>query len=80
MKVMRTSLRTNEDKLSVTFVPHGILINGKPSRPKVESSVRIGQVSLAVESQKRVASWCSLSPAQLRGQRVSSTSQFVEML
>ena len=37
----------------MTFVPHGILINGKPSRPKVESPVRIGRVSLAVETQKR---------------------------
>jgi len=52
-KVMRNSLRANQDNPSVTFVPHGILINGKPSRPKVESPVRIGRVSLAVETQKR---------------------------
>jgi len=33
-------------------VPHGILIDGKPSQPKVESPVKIATVSLTVEMQK----------------------------
>jgi len=37
---------------TITFVPHGILIDGKPSQPKVESPVKIATVSLTVEMQK----------------------------
>lgn len=37
---------------SLTFVPHGILINGKPSRPEVKAPVRIGKVALAVGTEE----------------------------
>jgi len=39
---------TKEPKMTLTFVPHGILIDGKPSRPKVLAPARIGSVSLIV--------------------------------
>ena len=34
--------------LSLTFVPHGPLIDGKPSQPKVRAEVNIGSVSIAI--------------------------------
>jgi hypothetical protein len=37
----------------LTFVPHGILIDGKPSRPKVNSPVRVGSVSIGIGSSKQ---------------------------
>jgi len=40
-------LRANPDQLRVLFVPTGPLIDGKPSRPKVEAPVRIGATNLA---------------------------------
>jgi tyrosinase-like protein/polyphenol oxidase-like protein len=48
-RALQSALKTNEERLSVTFVPVGILINGKPSRPEVKSAVRIGKASLMVE-------------------------------
>lgn len=50
--IMR-ALKANEDKVQITFVPQGILVDGKPTQPKVESSVHIGEASLSVETQKR---------------------------
>lgn len=41
------------ERVVITFVPAGILVNGKPSRPKAQSQVRIGSVSLSVEVEKR---------------------------
>ncbi len=41
----------NQESVQVTLVPSGVLINGKPTRPKVETPVRIGRVRLAVETQ-----------------------------
>jgi hypothetical protein len=37
----------------VTFIAHGPLINGRLSTPKVESPVRIRNLTLSVETQKR---------------------------
>jgi tyrosinase len=34
--------------LSLTFVPHGPLIDGKPSHPKVRATVNVGSVSIAI--------------------------------
>lgn len=47
-QAVATALRSNQDQLRVLFVPTGPLIDGKPSRPKVESPVRIGAINLAV--------------------------------
>ena len=52
-RAIRASLKENQERLQVTFVPQGILMDGKPSRPKVESPVRIGRASLTVEKEKR---------------------------
>jgi len=48
-RAMGASLRKNEERVSITFVAHGILVDGKPSRPKVESPVHIGAVNITVE-------------------------------
>jgi Common central domain of tyrosinase/Polyphenol oxidase middle domain len=52
-RAMQAALRANEDKVPVTFVAHGVLIDGKLSTPKVEAPARITNVSLSVETQKR---------------------------
>jgi hypothetical protein len=44
--------KANQERWTLTFVPRGILIDGKPSQPKVESPVKIASASLAVERQK----------------------------
>lgn len=52
-RALMTALRKKDDNLQVTIVPHGVLINGKPTRPKVESPASISQVSLTTETEKR---------------------------
>ena len=42
------ALRGNQEQLRLTFVPSGPLIDGKPSRPRVEAPVRIGAVNISV--------------------------------
>lgn len=51
-RAMLAALNSNEERVQVTFVPHGILIDGKPSRPKLDSTARIGRASLIVETEK----------------------------
>jgi Common central domain of tyrosinase/Polyphenol oxidase middle domain len=46
------ALRMNQGQLRLVFVPSGPLINGKPSRPKVEAPVRIGTINLSIGSEK----------------------------
>ena len=48
------ALRGNQEQLRLTFVPSGPLIDGKPSRPKVEAPVRIGAVNISVGREKPV--------------------------
>jgi hypothetical protein len=52
-RALPAALKTNADKLEITIVPSGILINGKRSQPKVASKVRIGRVSIAIETQQK---------------------------
>jgi hypothetical protein len=52
-KAIPAAFRNNASKLEVRFVPSGILINGKPSQPNVTSKVRIGRISLAIETRQR---------------------------
>jgi hypothetical protein len=52
-KALPNLLRSNRDKLDVTFVPSGPLIDGKPSRPKVQAKVRIGSLSVSVEQRTK---------------------------
>ena len=52
-RAIATSLKAKESPLQMTFVPHGLLVDGKPTRPAVESPVHIKEASLTVETQKR---------------------------
>jgi tyrosinase len=47
-RAVATALRSNQEVLRLLFVPSGPLIDGKPSRPKVESPVRIGAINLSI--------------------------------
>lgn len=49
---LRASFARNEDRVALTLVPSAILIDGKPSRPEVQSAVRIGKLSLSVDHRK----------------------------
>jgi tyrosinase len=51
-RAVQASLRANVERVLVTFVALGILIDGKPSRPEVKSPVRIGKASLSIERAK----------------------------
>jgi hypothetical protein len=51
-RAMQAALKANPERVVVTFIPIGIIINGKPSRPEVKSPVRIGKVSLTRETRK----------------------------
>jgi hypothetical protein len=46
------ALKANAERMQVTFVPLGIVVDGKPTRPEVKSSVHIGKISLVVEKAK----------------------------
>ncbi len=52
-RAVSTALRTNADKLEITIVPSGILIDGKRTQPKVAAPARIGSVSIAIENRKK---------------------------
>jgi hypothetical protein len=45
-------LRAGGQKLVASFVPVGILVDGKPSRAEAKSKVHVGRVSLVVERQR----------------------------
>jgi len=51
-RAVQASLKANAERVLVTFVPLGILIDGKPSRPEVKSPVHIGKASLSIETAK----------------------------
>jgi hypothetical protein len=56
-RAILAALEVNEERVPITFAPHGVLIDGEPSHPKegeVESTVRIGQMSLTVETEKQL--------------------------
>lgn len=52
-RVLKQAMRTNSEKLELTIIPAGPLINGKRSQPKVQAKVRVGQLSLGAESRKQ---------------------------
>lgn len=52
-KALAAAMRSREEKLQLTFVPTGPLIDGKPSQPKVQSPVRIGSVNIAIAKQEQ---------------------------
>lgn len=51
-RALQAGFKTNQERWTITFVPRGILIEGKASQPKVESPVKIASVSLTVETQR----------------------------
>lgn len=51
-RAIQAALKGKEERVMVTFVPSGILIDGKRTRPEVKSKVRIGKASLVVERAK----------------------------
>jgi tyrosinase len=52
-RAVQAALRTNAERVPITFAPHGVLVDGRLSRPKAESPVRVGSLTLSVETQKR---------------------------
>jgi Common central domain of tyrosinase/Polyphenol oxidase middle domain len=51
-RAVTEALRMNQGQLRLVFVPTGPLIDGKPSRPKVEAPVRIGTINLSIGREK----------------------------
>jgi Common central domain of tyrosinase/Polyphenol oxidase middle domain len=54
-RALREALKTNPERLTVTFVPVGVLVNGKSGRLEVKSPVRIGKASLTIQIRKEQA-------------------------
>src|SRR5215813_70852 len=52
-KALARFMRGNADKLDITFIPTGPLIDGKRSTPKVQANVRIGKLAISVEQRTR---------------------------
>lgn len=50
---VKAAFSADATQARVTFVPHGVLIDGRPSRPTVEAPVLIGSASIAVKSERR---------------------------
>jgi hypothetical protein len=51
---LQSALRAGSEKVDVTFVPLGILVDDKPSRPEPKAPVRIGRASLSLQTGKEV--------------------------
>jgi hypothetical protein len=47
-RAILAALRSRQEQLRLVFVPSGPLMDGKPTRPKVQSPVRIGAVNISV--------------------------------
>jgi hypothetical protein len=48
-RAVEAALKANAERLQVTFVPLGIVVDGKPTRPVVKAAVRIGKMSLVID-------------------------------
>src|SRR5574340_9656 len=48
-QALAASFEKHPEQVPVRLIPHGILIEGKPSRPEVKANVRIGRVNILVE-------------------------------
>ena len=51
-RALAVALRQQRGLIPVTFIPHGLDILGKASTPEVASAVRVGKMSLTVETAK----------------------------
>jgi Common central domain of tyrosinase/Polyphenol oxidase middle domain len=52
-KAVQRALASSTDKLALTFVAAGKLVNGKPSKPELGANVRIGAVDFLTQTRKR---------------------------
>jgi hypothetical protein len=50
---LAAAMKTNQERVSVSFVPQAILVDGRPVRPKVEAPVRVSAVKISVQRAKR---------------------------
>jgi hypothetical protein len=50
-RALLSGFKANQERWTIAFVPHGILVDGKPSQPRVESPVKIASLALTVETQ-----------------------------
>jgi hypothetical protein len=48
-RAINAALKTNEERLQITFVPLGIVVDRKPTTPEVKSPVRIGKMRLVID-------------------------------
>jgi hypothetical protein len=48
-RALQTALMLGEKRLQIAFVPLGIVVDGKPSRPEVKSPVQIGKIRVVIE-------------------------------
>ena len=51
-RAILAALKANQKSVPVTFIPHGVLVDGKLTQAKVLSPVRIGKVNIAVQTKK----------------------------
>jgi hypothetical protein len=52
-RALAASLKANEANLPVTFVAHGVVVEGRPTRAKVAAPVKIVGAAISVEHAKR---------------------------
>jgi len=48
-RAVKAALKANAERMQVAFVPLGIVVDGKPTRPEVKSPVRIAKMSLVID-------------------------------
>jgi tyrosinase len=52
-KAVQAALRGGNDKVALTFVAAGGLVNGKPSKPRSGANVHVGSVDVLVQTRRR---------------------------
>ncbi|HUL15980.1 MAG TPA: tyrosinase family protein [Terriglobales bacterium] len=48
-RAVEAAMKANQERLPLTFVPLGIVVDGRATRPEVKAKVRIGKISLVVQ-------------------------------
>jgi hypothetical protein len=48
-RAMQEALKSGAENVEIRFVPLGILVDGKATRPEVKAPVRVGKISLVIE-------------------------------
>jgi Common central domain of tyrosinase/Polyphenol oxidase middle domain len=52
-RAVQAALRSGADRLALTFVAAGRLVNGKPSKPQIGANVRVGSIDVLVQTRRR---------------------------